>query len=32
MDIEFTYIGKEDIGLSQFGLDWFCLYEKSIGE
>lgn len=26
----FIYIGKEDIGLSQYGLKWFCLYEKSI--
>ncbi len=22
--------GKVDIGLSQFGLDWFCLYEKAL--
>ncbi len=28
----FIYIGKEDIGLSQYGLKWFCLYEKSIDE
>ena len=26
----FTRIGKEDIGLSEFGLDWFYLYEKQI--
>lgn len=26
----FIYIGKEDIGLSQYGIKWFCLYEKSI--
>lgn len=28
----FAYIGKEDIGLSQYGLKWFCLYEKCIDE
>lgn len=28
----FVYISKEDIGLSQYGLKWFCLYEKSIDE
>lgn len=28
----FIYISKEDIGLSQYGLNWFCLYEKSIDE
>lgn len=26
----FVYIGKEDIGLSEYGLKWFCLFEKSI--
>lgn len=26
----FARIGKEDIGLGEFGLDWFCLYEKQI--
>ena len=26
----FVRIGKEDIGLSEFGLDWFYLYEKRI--
>lgn len=24
----YVYREKVDIGLSQFGLDWFCLYEK----
>lgn len=28
----FIYISKEDIGLSQYGLKWFCLYEKRIDE
>ena len=26
----FVRVGKEDIGLSEFGLDWFYLYEKRI--
>lgn len=26
----FVCIGKDDIGLSEYGLDWFCLYEKEI--
>ena len=26
----FTRLGKEDIGLSEFGLEWFYLYEKQI--
>ncbi|MBD5162552.1 MAG: GNAT family N-acetyltransferase [Oscillibacter sp.] len=26
----FVRIGKEDIGLGEFGLDWFYLYEKRI--
>ena len=26
----FIRIGKEDIGLREFGLDWFYLYEKQI--
>lgn len=26
----FIRIGKEDIGLGEFGLDWFYLYEKRI--
>lgn len=28
----FISIGKEDIGLSQYSLKWFYLYEKSIDE
>ncbi len=24
----YVFVRKEDIGLSQFGLDWFCLYER----
>lgn len=26
----FVRIGKEDIGLGEFGLDWFYLYEKRL--
>lgn len=26
----FVCIGKDDIGLSEYGLDWFCLYEKRV--
>ena len=26
----FVQIGKEDIGLGEFGLDWFYLYEKRL--
>ena len=28
----FVRIGKEDIGLGEFGLDWFYLYEKRLKE
>lgn len=28
----FARTGKEDIGLSEFGLDWFYLYEKRIDQ
>lgn len=27
----FLRLGKEDIGLGEFGLDWFFLYEKRLG-
>ncbi len=26
----YVYVEKVDIGLRQYGLDWFCLYEKPI--
>ncbi len=28
----FVCLGKKDIGLSEFGLEWFYLYEKPLGE
>ena len=28
----FVRIGKEDIGLAEFGLEWFYLYEKRLDE
>lgn len=28
----YEYVEKVDIGLREFGLDWFCLYEKTIGQ
>ena len=26
----YVFVEKEDIGLGQFGLPWFCLYEKNL--
>ena len=28
----YMYLEKVDIGLGEFGLDWFCLYEKAVEE
>lgn len=28
----YEYVEKVDIGLSQYGLEWFCLYEKKIAK
>lgn len=28
----FLRLGREDIGLGEFGLDWFYLYEKRLGQ